>query len=130
MVIVMQVVIVTKPINSTTEMATSITSNSLTLNLDVEKDSDDTDSDILSPRHVSTPVDTPMSIAGTPFPTFESQPSTVSSNSSEEVLVIISHDLCCVILFLTGCHYLSQNYPCLIVMVQMKSKSHGQIVMC
>ena len=69
----------------------------------LDPESDDTDSDPLSPRFITTPVDTPMSIAGTPF-ILDSQQSIVSqqsnaSSSSDDVLVTISHDPHCVIMF-------------------------------
>ena len=55
--------------------------------------SDETDADSLSPRFITTPVDTPMSIAGAPF-MLETQCSTISqqsksSSSSEEMLVTV-----------------------------------------
>ena len=72
--------------NSTTELATTLSPTFLSLKTDSDKESDETDSDPLSPRYVTTPVETPMSIAGTPF-LLDSQASTTSS-SSEDVLVI------------------------------------------
>ena len=92
----------TKFINSTAEMAMATTlSPPKSLNI-YDSESEETDSDPLSPRFITTPVDTPMSIAGTPF-ILDSQQSTISqqsnaSSSSEDVLVTISHDPHCVII--------------------------------
>lgn len=72
--------------NCAAELATTLSPTFLNVKPDSDKESDDTDSDPMSPRYVATPVETPMSIAGTPF-LLDSQQSTASS-SSEDVLVI------------------------------------------
>lgn len=78
--------------NSTTELATTLSPTYLNLKTDLDKESDETDSDPMSPRYVPTPVETPMSIAGTPF-LLDSQYSTTSSSSEDVLVILISHGL-------------------------------------
>lgn len=77
-----------------TELATATSPTDIHLNFfDGDKSPDDTDSDLMSPcsiPNVATPVETPVSALPPPFP-LEFQHST-TSNSSEDVLVAVSHD--------------------------------------